>query len=168
MTMPIQWTGEKPKDADDWERIIREQANRIEGTGGAVRIRTVPEGWLIEAARKMPPFDFRWHITEELKKAGKRVIGVDMLQDGPSLSPEREAAIRAAQGQPWEVPVGFDRMHYDAQIVADLLAEVDRLRSKLQLAAQARDLTGQAASNLRDACEDITPRAVQGRRGPSK
>ncbi len=177
MSIPIEWVDDdKPSDANQWERIIQKVAEEGEGIS-AVKMRKTDAGWFLETARTVPtqihigqsgdpvppfepqPVDFRWHVTEALKKAGKQVIGVDMLQGGPPLSPEREAAIRSAAKQLTFINlpmVGAAR--FDVQVVADLLAEVDRLRAKLQLAAHSRDLTGEAASKLRNACDDITPR----------
>jgi hypothetical protein len=166
MTMiPVDWVGEKPEDAGDWERIIAECAKPIQGSG-SVRIREAEGGWLIEAARKIPAFDFRWHVTEALTKAGKAVIGVDALQGGFPLSPEREAAIRASALERRETTPDRETAsnQYDVQVVADLLGEIDRLRGKLQQAGLARDLTGQAAATLRDACDDVLPRSAGRRR----
>ena len=183
MSMPIDWVGDKPADVDDWEKIIRERAENIVGTG-AVRLRQVADGWFVEAARKIggqvgvfpvgapiqfdpkPSFDFRWHITESLTKAGKPVIGVDTLQGGPPLTSEREKVIRASvnetrESQPLRESLGIK---YDVQVVTDLLAEVDRLRAKLQRAAHARDLAGTAAADLRDACDDVSPRSAKFRK----
>jgi hypothetical protein len=159
MTMPIEWIPSKPADFDDWERVIRETAGGAHGTG-AVRLRQTTSGWFIEAARKTggePPLDMRWHLTEALRKAGKQVVGVTMLQGEPPLSAEREAAIRSALEQPWEPP-GLPAMSYDTQVVSDLLGEIDRLRAKLHLASHARDLAGEASTKLLSACDGIVPR----------
>jgi len=166
MSVPVDWVGDKPADVAEWERII----GGLEA-GGSVRMRQVASGWLVEAARKAasppkPPVDFRWHLTEELKKAGKPVIGVDTLQGGFPLSPEREAAIRhsldEARRTPPDPAVGANK--YDVEIVADLVGEIDRLRSKLRQAALARDLTSRAATSLTDACDDISPRPARFRK----
>ena len=166
-TIPIDWVGDKPEDADDWERIIAERANAIQGSG-SVRMRQTEAGWFVEAARMIRggPFDFRWHITEALAKAGKPVIGVDTLQGGFPLSPEREAVIRASVKEALEtMPDAETRGNkYDVQVVADLLAEIDRLRGKVQLAGLARDLAGRAASALTDACDDAKPRSARFRK----
>ena len=166
MTMiPVDWIGAKPEDAGDWERIIAECAKSIQGSG-SVRIREAAGAWFVEAARKTPAFDFRWHVTDALTRAGKAVIGVDALQGGFPLSPEREAAIRASALESRETTPGRDAGSdkYDAQVVGDLLGEIDRLRGKLQVAGLARDLTGQAAATLRDACDDVLPRSAARRR----
>ena len=166
-TMPIDWVGEKPEDADDWERIVAERAKQIPG-GSSVRLRHAEGGWLVEAARKTSgdPVDFRWHITEALAKAGKPVIGVDTLQGGFPLSPEREAVIRASVKRAQEATPDPGTLwnKYDVQVVADLLAEIDRLRGKVQLAGLARDLAGRAASALTDACDDAKPRSARFRK----
>ena len=52
------------------------------------------------------------------------------------------------------------------QVVTDLLAEVDRLRGKLEMAGLARDLAGRAAATLRDACDDVV--AAQRRQEASR
>lgn len=166
MTMiPVDWVGEKPEDAGDWERIIAECAKEVQGSG-SVRIRQADGAWFVEAARKIPAFDFRWHVTEALIRAGKAVIGVDALQSAFPLSPEREAAIRASALEGREATPDRDTASnkYDVQVVADLLGEIDRLRGKLQLAGLARDLTGQAAATLRDASDDVLPRSAGRRR----
>ena len=78
-----------------------------------------------------------------------------------TLSPSREEEIRSAV----RIATSSGPL-FDSQVVTDLLGEVDRLRAKLQQAAVARDLAGRAASTLRDACDDITPRAMRFRKGP--
>jgi hypothetical protein len=77
------------------------------------------------------------------------------------LSPEREAAIRSEADRLAVTKAEEGAAAFDVQVVVDLLGEVDRLRSKLQLAAHARDLIGQAGPKLRDACEDITSRPAK-------
>ena len=169
-TIPIDWVGDKPEDANDWERIITERAKQIQGSGG-VRMRHAEGGWFVEAARKSDPaFDFRWHVTEALAKAGKSVIGVDALQGGFPLSPEREAVIRASaeEAQKRTPDAATSSNKYDVQVVADLLAEIDRLRGKVQLAGLARDLAGRAASTLTDACDDAKPRSTRYRKPPAQ
>ena len=87
------------------------------------------------------------------------------------LSPEREAAIRSEANRRAATKEEGGAA-FDVQVVVELLGEVDRLRSKLQLAAHARDLIGQAGTKLRDASEDITPRPAkfrqssEGKTGP--
>jgi hypothetical protein len=80
------------------------------------------------------------------------------------LSPSREAAIRSAVDRALEGLPTSDQTLVDVQAVADLLAEIDRLRGKLQLAAHAGTLTEQAAAKLRDASVDITPRPTRFRK----
>ena len=172
MTMiPIDWVGKKPEDAGDWERIIVECAKPIQGKG-SVRLREAEGGWLVEAARKVgtgAAVDFRWHVTEALTKAGKAAIGVDALQGGFPLSPERETVLRtAATALARETAPDRELVDnkFDVQVVTDLLAEVDRLRGKLEMAGLARDLAGRAGSTLRDACDDVVPRSAGKRRRP--
>jgi hypothetical protein len=165
----VVWVEGQPKDAAEWETIASRCADGLDGKAlRAVRIRKTPDGrWWIEGARKgvepgsppSPALDFRRRLTEALNE-NKAVLGLEAL--GEPLTPEREQAVRSSV----RAALGGSDPHanatlFDVQVVSDLLAEVDRLRAKLQLAAHARDLTGQAASALRDASEDITPRPTR-------
>jgi hypothetical protein len=103
--MEVVWVpaGERPGDWEDWERVIQERAEQALGTG-VVRLRKLPDGWLIEEARiggsafgvgSLPPtippaLDFRHHLSEALKAAGKPVIQDDRRTEG-SVSAEPPA-----------------------------------------------------------------------------
>ena len=183
-TIPIDWVGDKPEDADDWERIVAECAQKVSKAGWAVRLRSVGSSWLLEAARatgsgpavapspdaiaiRGKSFDFRWQVTDALSKAGKPVIGIDNRQGGPPLSAEREAAIRSSVADALSALPSVPWTRFDGQALDDLLGEIGRLRGKLQLAGLARDLTGRAASTLRDACDEVVPRSAGRRRTPT-
>ena len=183
-TIPIDWVGDKPEDADDWERIIKECAQKVSKAGWGVRLRRVGSSCLLEAARATgsgpevtaspgdiaidgKSFDFRWQVTDALSKAGKPVIGIDERQGGPPLSAEREAAIRSSVKEALRPLPSFPWARFDGQVLDDLLDEIGRLRGKLQLAGLARDLTGRAASTLRDACDEVVQRSAGRRRTPT-
>jgi hypothetical protein len=169
MSKQIDWANGEPPDKEKWEAAAIACAGAIE-RAGRIRIRKVSDTvWLIEGARKSvdpespKDLDFRRQLTEALQERGKEVLGLGALHE--PLTPAREEAIRSSvQAALHETYAHPNGTLFDVQVVADLLDEVDRLRAKLQLAAQARDLAGQAGSKLRDACEDITPRPTRATR----
>jgi hypothetical protein len=159
------WIPRRPADADRLDELIERVASGGAAKApGAVRLRAASSAWFVEAARAGAT-DLRQQVTEALRNAGTAVVGLEAVAE--ALSPSREVAIRGAVTTASESSPGSAEALFDVQVVADLLGEIDRLRAKLHQAALARDLTGRAASNLRDACEDITPRAAKFRK-PSK
>jgi hypothetical protein len=90
-------------------------------------------------------------------------VGIDAVRE--PLSPARETEIRLAVRKALESLPASEEPLFDVQVVADVLAEVDRLRAKLHLASHAGALTEQAAAKLRDASADITPRPPRFRKG---
>ena len=88
--------------------------------------------------------------------------GVDSPRE--PFSPSREEEIRSAVRTTLQRGTSPEENLFDVRVVAELLGEVDRLRGKLQQAALARDLTGRAASTLRDACDDVAPRPTRFRK----
>jgi hypothetical protein len=154
------WIPKRPADADRLDELI-EGAAGVAKAPAAVRLRAASSAWFVEGARTGAT-DLRHQVTEALRQSGTAVVGLEAVAE--PLSPSREAAIRGAVATASESTSGSEEGLFDVQVVADLLGEVDRLRGKLHQAALARDLTGRAASNLRDACDDITPRAAKFRK----
>jgi hypothetical protein len=88
MAIPkFDWRGERPVDADEWERIVREELH--DPTGGLeVVIERVANGWRVPTAMSggyavgtaptspvpLPRTDERDRVTRALREAGKPVV----------------------------------------------------------------------------------------------
>jgi hypothetical protein len=88
MAIPtFDWRGERPADADEWERIVRDEVHDPVG-GLEVVIERVPNGWRVLTAPSggygigtgplvpvpVPRTDERERVTRALRDAGKPVM----------------------------------------------------------------------------------------------
>jgi len=88
MAIPtFDWRGERPGDADEWERIVREEVHdpvggldvAIERVGGGWRVLTAMSGGYATGTGpivpvRLPRTDERERVTRALREAGKAVV----------------------------------------------------------------------------------------------